>query len=129
METGYSGVCFGLRAVYVVMYPFFSPSRRRHTRCGRDWSSDVCSSDLHPTTPKWPRNAWRRWKKPRMLEGLGHEVEYARPDFDGMALARCYLSLYFGEVSVLMEIGRASCRGGVGSAGVGVHGRRYYDCT
>src|SRR5690554_5881891 len=21
-------------------------SRRRHTRCGRDWSSDVCSSDL-----------------------------------------------------------------------------------
>src|SRR5690554_422919 len=27
------------------MYFFFS-SRRRHTRCGRDWSSDVCSSDL-----------------------------------------------------------------------------------
>src|SRR5436305_9137418 len=25
---------------------FFS-FRRRHTRCGRDWSSDVCSSDLH----------------------------------------------------------------------------------
>src|SRR4030042_4663039 len=25
---------------------FFS-SRRRHTRCSRDWSSDVCSSDLH----------------------------------------------------------------------------------
>src|SRR3990172_12097249 len=24
---------------------FFS-SRRRHTRCSRDWSSDVCSSDL-----------------------------------------------------------------------------------
>src|SRR5207245_8654470 len=24
---------------------FFS-SRRRHTRCYRDWSSDVCSSDL-----------------------------------------------------------------------------------
>src|SRR5436305_15225823 len=24
---------------------FFS-CRRRHTRCGRDWSSDVCSSDL-----------------------------------------------------------------------------------
>src|SRR2546422_371746 len=27
------------------MYFFFS-SRRRHTRCSRDWSSDVCSSDL-----------------------------------------------------------------------------------
>src|SRR2546422_9685490 len=28
---------------------FFFSSRRRHTRCSRDWSSDVCSSDLiHP---------------------------------------------------------------------------------
>src|SRR2546429_3546377 len=26
---------------------FFFSSRRRHTRCSRDWSSDVCSSDLH----------------------------------------------------------------------------------
>src|SRR2546429_126145 len=25
--------------------PFFFSSRRRHTRCSRDWSSDVCSSD------------------------------------------------------------------------------------
>src|SRR5207245_4731804 len=25
---------------------FFVSSRRRHTRCYRDWSSDVCSSDL-----------------------------------------------------------------------------------
>src|SRR5207245_7916079 len=25
---------------------FFISSRRRHTRCYRDWSSDVCSSDL-----------------------------------------------------------------------------------
>src|SRR6266436_794214 len=29
----------------VGLYFFFS-SRRRHTRCSRDWSSDVCSSDL-----------------------------------------------------------------------------------
>src|SRR6266542_7003600 len=27
---------------------FFFSSRRRHTRCYRDWSSDVCSSDLGP---------------------------------------------------------------------------------
>src|SRR5690606_40983815 len=26
---------------------FFFSSRRRHTRFSRDWSSDVCSSDLH----------------------------------------------------------------------------------
>src|SRR6266550_6841301 len=25
---------------------FFFSSRRRHTSCSRDWSSDVCSSDL-----------------------------------------------------------------------------------
>src|SRR2546429_7089377 len=28
------------------MLLFFFSSRRRHTRCSRDWSSDVCSSDL-----------------------------------------------------------------------------------
>src|SRR6266511_4527813 len=28
------------------MYYFFFSSRRRHTRFSRDWSSDVCSSDL-----------------------------------------------------------------------------------
>src|SRR5947199_2616909 len=28
------------------MTPFFFSSRRRHTRCLSDWSSDVCSSDL-----------------------------------------------------------------------------------
>src|SRR5690606_40085119 len=27
---------------------FFFSSRRRHTRFSRDWSSDVCSSDLDP---------------------------------------------------------------------------------
>src|SRR2546429_4337662 len=30
-------------------YFFFFSSRRRHTRCSRDWSSDVCSSDLIST--------------------------------------------------------------------------------
>src|SRR5690554_7287443 len=33
-----------IRCLYVFF--FFFSSRRRHTRCGRDWSSDVCSSDL-----------------------------------------------------------------------------------
>src|SRR5262245_63707003 len=28
---------------------FFFSSRRRHTRCLSDWSSDVCSSDLNLT--------------------------------------------------------------------------------
>src|SRR3712207_6881322 len=30
----------------VVLFFFFFSSRRRHTRYWRDWSSDVCSSDL-----------------------------------------------------------------------------------
>src|SRR5207249_8887485 len=30
----------------MVYYSFFFSSRRRHTRSKRDWSSDVCSSDL-----------------------------------------------------------------------------------
>src|SRR5205809_5686429 len=32
----------------LVNFIFFFSSRRRHTRCSRDWSSDVCSSDLSP---------------------------------------------------------------------------------
>src|SRR5207245_3524351 len=30
----------------LTMLSFFFSSSRRHTRCYRDWSSDVCSSDL-----------------------------------------------------------------------------------
>src|SRR5437870_13515595 len=30
----------------MMMFLFFFSSRRRHTRWPRDWSSDVCSSDL-----------------------------------------------------------------------------------
>src|SRR5919106_2774159 len=33
--------------MYYCIFFFFS-SRRRHTRLQGDWSSDVCSSDLHP---------------------------------------------------------------------------------
>src|SRR2546422_3400372 len=32
-----------------MIFLFFFSSRRRHTRCSRDWSSDVCSSDLSST--------------------------------------------------------------------------------
>src|SRR5207245_6774401 len=35
--------------VTVIVFFFFFSSRRRHTRCYRDWSSDVCSSDLDVT--------------------------------------------------------------------------------
>src|SRR6266536_5632941 len=34
--------------IFFFFFLFFFSSRRRHTRSTRDWSSDVCSSDLAP---------------------------------------------------------------------------------
>jgi len=39
----------------------------------------------------------------RLLESLGHNVEEARPDIDGKALARSYITMYFGEVAADIE--------------------------
>src|SRR5690606_41189300 len=39
-----------------VLSLFFFSSRRRHTRFSRDWSSDVCSSDLLLKTLFRPEN-------------------------------------------------------------------------
>src|SRR5690606_39708436 len=38
--------------LYNVLIFFFFSSRRRHTRFSRDWSSDVCSSDLRSLVMK-----------------------------------------------------------------------------
>src|SRR5690606_39732538 len=42
-------------AVAVGCTRFFFSSRRRHTRFSRDWSSDVCSSDLNLVAGSWGR--------------------------------------------------------------------------
>src|SRR5262245_64278747 len=41
-----------VKFIQLSLFPifFFFSSRRRHTRCLSDWSSDVCSSDLAPST-------------------------------------------------------------------------------
>src|SRR5699024_94594 len=39
-----------VRTMRVTWVCFFFSSRRRHTRSKRDWSSDVCSSDLQSLT-------------------------------------------------------------------------------
>src|SRR2546429_1555905 len=45
-----SSLVRGVITDYSIFFFFFS-SRRRHTRCSRDWSSDVCSSDLGNSRP------------------------------------------------------------------------------
>src|SRR3989449_7371210 len=45
LDYGFLVALVGL-SVRVILCVFFFSSRRRHTRCSRDWSSDVCSSDL-----------------------------------------------------------------------------------
>src|SRR6266508_4737877 len=81
--------CFNLYTVFMTC--FFFSSRRRHTRWPRDWSSDVCSSDLvaltvcrhrtHCQTSSWSS---RRVMGPRRSERLTspstHPAEpYSRP--------------------------------------------------
>src|SRR5439155_5782330 len=78
---------------------FFFSSRRRHTRWPRDWSSDVCSSDLHELeTAKRERTAtvnlvfrdgglgsirWKQMAKFGRMTGTGFD----NPDFVRLAEA------------------------------------------
>src|SRR5882757_10719897 len=54
---------------------FFFSSRRRHTRYWRDWSSDVCSSDLCVSAGEaLPPQIAKRWKERtglEILDGIG----------------------------------------------------------
>src|SRR5258707_7893450 len=42
------------RGTCLLFFFFFFSSRRRHTRYWRDWSSDVCSSDLCTASARAP---------------------------------------------------------------------------
>src|SRR2546429_7230579 len=52
---------------YLRHLSFFFSSRRRHTRCSRDWSSDVCSSDLDSRLGQSLRVSSKR----ALVDGLG----------------------------------------------------------
>src|SRR5687768_3851284 len=62
-----------------MLFFFFFSSRRRHTRCSRDWSSDVCSSDLlHQALAMTPQRADRtnqvRWAKAASQQAYGMQI-------------------------------------------------------
>src|SRR5256884_6289021 len=59
-------------AIVYILYFFFS-SRRRHTRCSRDWSSDVCSSDLLAQPPQH-RHKSKKPAAPPCREGCKPET-------------------------------------------------------
>src|SRR5690606_40076498 len=48
-------------------------SRRRHTRFSRDWSSDVCSSDLIAVASQKPGRR-TRWRKVRACSAMPDSV-------------------------------------------------------
>src|SRR5699024_11741238 len=59
------------RWIYVFGVSFFFSSRRRHTRSKRDWSSDVCSSDL-------AGGSWGLGKTSYFRMGIGVVIYYTR---------------------------------------------------
>src|SRR2546421_3541399 len=84
---------------------FFFSSRRRHTRSDRDWSSDVCSSDLLPEATL-RLSAFYYYGTP-LLHGL-QVVNMAVVVAVG-AIALALGTLRFSRKDI--EIGRAAWRG------------------
>src|SRR5690606_40917749 len=87
-------------------FSFFFSSRRRHTRFSRDWSSDVCSSDLEYLISRQP-DVYIATGGPQ-LSGKGLAVG---PGIDAQQ-AQASLRQILGRTGIaqLNEIGRASCR-------------------
>src|SRR2546430_3447577 len=70
---------------------FFFSSRRRHTRFDCDWSSDVCSSDLHvPPASKIWRN---RPRMSHLLRRFGEIVHACPTCFEDLAKSSTHVPL------------------------------------
>src|SRR5690606_39287067 len=86
---------------------FFFSSRRRHTRFSRDWSSDVCSSDL------LPGYGGSQLFFADLLDRLGVNVHIFRVGTHKAAVEPFMLNGMSEESrsnnQQLAEIGRASC--------------------
>src|SRR5699024_11322626 len=100
-------VCSGAR---LLLCRFVFSSRRRHTRSKRDWSSDVCSSDLVAVPNGEP--VWVSWS----LLGSVHEATVARV----WKIAEHIRAVGLLGPATKGKIGRASCRerGEMGRGGV-----------
>src|SRR5207249_8557015 len=101
---------------------FFFSSRRRHTRSKRDWSSDVCSSDLPQVVRVRGEAVVRRDRvEDARAGGVGIDLdavaEVAEGDVADVEVAA-------GVELVEAEIGRASCRERWKSSGAAMAGRR-----
>ena len=57
-------------------------------------------TDVHPEAVAAVRNA------AELLSKLGHDVVEEAPDYDGAALARCFLEMYFGQVAATLAEAR-----------------------
>src|SRR5690606_40768926 len=85
---------------------FFFSCRRRHTRFSRDWSSDVCSSDLDQRVGDLAGRADQNWAAaadPHLLRKLPHRPAAVR------IVHREGVDRRMNRVGA-DEIGRASCR-------------------
>src|SRR5690349_23124115 len=83
---------------------FFFSSRRRHTRSLRDWSSDVCSSDL-AGHGELVDDSWTDAPDELAVPGLDRPVLLRRRNYHDI-LRRVLDEAGRG----FAEIGRASCR-------------------
>src|SRR5690606_40232603 len=95
-------------------------SRRRHTRFSRDWSSDVCSSDLSNSCGA-EEGELESWSHTVSIGGQDQSEPRDRMSWQSAANAKCLswastpaLDLVQGEHDGYQQIGRASCRGRVG---------------
>src|SRR5207249_7335307 len=90
----------------VCYFFFFFSSRRRHTRSKRDWSSDVCSSDLSVVTERLGTN--RVFKIETLLANPLQVHRVVAGDVD--ACRQVVLDVTRAHQPPRREIGRASCR-------------------
>src|SRR5207245_5789141 len=104
-----------------LVFFFFFSSRRRHTRCYRDWSSDVCSSDLGCNSVVATKLALALCDV--VLSEAGFGADLGAEKFFDIKCRAAGLNPEAAIVVASVQIGRASCRErvwvGVGGCVVG----------